>query len=449
MLLVTQAWMALCAGGLALATGLDLITPGLLLLFTGLLGLGSALNAPAWQAIQPELVPREELPAAVTLGSIGFNIARSAGPALGGLLVAVAGPEATFLLNALSFAGVIAVLARWRRQTEASVLPAERFFGAMRTGMQYVRHAPEVLAVIARGGAFVLCGSAVWALLPVVARRELASGPAGYGLLLTALGIGAVSGAMILPRLRRRFAPSVLVALAVLVFAAATAVLATVPSFWPIAGALCLGGGAWLTLLSGFNVALQTVVPGWVRARALSVYLLAFYAGLTAGSALWGGLAERFGLRAALLAAAAGQIVGLLATFRLELRTGEGLNLSPSRQWPVPVVQLDLEPERGPVLVTVQYRVAAERAAEFAAAMRAVRRIRLRDGAMQWGLFADAAAPDRRVEVFLVRSWLEHLRQHERATWADRAIEEEARAFHTGDGPPVVHHLISEPVLRD
>ena len=449
LLLVTQGWMALCAGALALATALGVITPGALLLFTCLLGLGAALNAPAWQAIQPELVAREDLPAAVTLGSISFNIARAAGPALGGLLVATAGSEATFALNALSYLGVIVVLARWRRQPEESMLPAESLLGAMQAGLRYVRHAPEVLTVLLRGGVFVLCGSAVWALLPVVASSELGSGPTGYGLLLAALGLGAVAAAMALPRLRRRASPGALLAAAVLVFAGATAILGLARAFLPIASGLLLGGGAWLTLLSGFNVSLQTVVPGWVRARALSVYLLAFYAGLTGGSALWGALAERCGLQTALLASAAGQVLGLLATVRFPLRSGEGLNLAPSRQWPVPIIVHDLEPDRGPVLVTVQYQVDPARAAEFAAALQEVRRIRLRDGAYQWGLFVDAAVAHRYVEVFVVRSWVEHLRQHERVTWADRDLEERARAFHTGDGPPVVHHLIAERGLRE
>ncbi len=444
LLLGTQAWMALVAGAMGIATLLGAATPGLLLVTTALLGLGSALNAPAWQAIQPELVEREDLPAAVTLGSINFNIARAAGPAVGGLLVAAAGPGPTFLLNAASFLGVIAVLARWRRPRHEAVLPAERILGAMRTGLQYVRHAPDVQAVIARGSIFVLCGGSLWALLPIVARNELATGPAGYGLLLAALGLGAVAGALLLPRLRRHAGPDLIVAAAVLLFAAVTVLLALTRQFWPLAIGLLFGGAAWLALLSSLNVSIQTVVPGWVRARALSVYLLFFYAGLAGGSALWGALADKLGTRNALLASAAGQVLGLLATFRFHLRSGEGLNLAPSRQYPVPIVAHDLEPERGPVLVTVLYRIDPARAAEFAAAMQAVRRIRLRDGALQWGLFVDAAEPDGYTEVFLVRSWVEHLRQHERVTWEDRDVEEQARAFHVGAGPPEVRHLIAE-----
>jgi hypothetical protein len=212
---------------------------------------------------------------------------------------------------------------------------------------------------------------------------------------------------------------------------------------------MLLAGGAWLSLLSSLNVAVQTVVPSWVRARALSVYLLIFFGGLAGGSALWGAVAEHAGVPAALVASAAGMVVGLLATMRFHLRSGEGLNLAPSRQWPAPIVAHDLEPERGPVLVTVEYRIDSTRAAEFAEAMRGVRRIRLRDGAMQWGLFTDSADPGLHTEIFLVKSWVEHLRQHERVTVADRDVEEAARAFHLGPERPVVRHLIAEPVPRE
>jgi MFS family permease len=448
LLIVTQLWMATAAAGLGLATVAHLATPGVLLFFTFLLGLGAALNGPAWQAIVPELVGREDLPAAVSLGSLSFNIARAAGPALAGLVVAASGPAATFLLNAVSFLGVVAVLYGWKRQGEETVLPAERVLGAMRSGVRYVRHAPELLAVIARGAAFILCGASLWALLPVIAKGELHRGPAGYGLLLGAMGAGAVAGAIALPRWRRDNSTDLVVAVATVVFAGATIALAYVRSFWLLMATMVLAGGAWLSLLSSLNVAVQTVVPSWVRARALSVYMLVFYGGLTLGSALWGAVGARLGVPRALLLSAAGMIAGLAATYRFHLLSGEGLNLAPSRQNPAPIVHQSLEVERGPVLVTVQYQIAPERTAEFAAAMREVRRIRLRDGAFDWGLFADAEAPHRYVEIFLVKSWLEHLRQHERQTVADLDVLQQARAFHAGGEPPVVHHLIAERVPR-
>jgi MFS family permease len=448
LILFTQAWMLASATALGFLTLAGLTTPGLLLLFTFLLGLGTALNGPAWQAIVPEIVPREDLPGAVTLQSIGFNIARAVGPAIGGLLVAVAGPAATFLLNAASFFGVLIVLVRWRRTPLESVLPGERFFGALRTGLRYVRHAPAVQAVIVRSSTFVLCASALWALLPLVARTELGQGPAGYGLLLAAQGAGAVSGAFVLPRLKRGSSADGLAAAGILVFAAGTAGLGALRSFPLVLVALFAAGGAWLSLLSSFNVALQTVIPSWVRGRALSVYMLGVFGGLTLGSALWGAVADRLGTEKALWIAAGGMVLGLAATWRVHLPSGEGLDLAPSRQWPAPRMASDLELESGPVLVTIEYRIDPERVPEFMAAMQDLRRIRLRDGSLQWGLFMDADVPDRWTEVFLVESWVEHLRQHERVTVADEEVRHRAGSFHAGDRPPEVRHLVAERFPR-
>lgn len=448
LLLFTQGWMTVAAAGLGVLTLGGWTTPGTLLTFTFLLGLGSAANAPAWQAIIPELVSRQELAGAVTLGSISFNIARAIGPALGGLIVAAAGPGWTFVLNAVSFLGVMAVLYRWRRPEDETVLPGERVLGAVRTGVRYVRHSPEVLAPMVRATVFILCGSSLWALLPLVA-RGLGRGAGGYGLLLTGLGLGAVSGAMLLPRLRRVVSTGTVAAAAVLVFAAATLALATVRSFPLLLLAMLLAGGAWLSLLSTLNVSVQTTVPSWVRGRALSVYMLSFYGGLAGGSAIWGALGERLGIAPALHIAAAGMVAGLLATFRLRLRSGEGLNLAPSRQMPAPLVGYDLEPDSGPVLVTVEYLIREEDVAAFTTTMQRVRRIRLRDGAFEWSLFADHARAGLYMEVFLVKSWLEHLRQHERTTVSDREVVNQARRFHQGQSPPEVRHLIARPVRRE
>lgn len=449
LLIITQIWMTVAAFGLWAFTAAGAATPWVLLTFTFLLGLGAALNGPAWQASIPEMVPREDLPAAVTLGSIGFNIARAAGPALAGVVVAASGPSVTFLVNAVSFLGVVVVLFFWRRPEEETMLPAERILGAMTTGLRYVRYAPEVIAPIVRGTTFVFCGASLWALLPLVANHELHAGAEGYGLLLGALGLGAVAGAMALPRLKRGNSTDGVVMVATLVFAGATVALAYVRELWLLMIAMLLAGGAWLSLLSSLNVAVQTVVPSWVRGRALSVYMLVFFGGLAGGSALWGAVAEPLGLSKALLVSAAGMIVGLAATFRIHLKSGEGLNLAPSRQWPAPIVSHDPELEHGPVLVEVRYEIDPARADDFAAAMRGVRRIRLRDGALQWGLFVDSADPRLYTEVFLVKSWIEHLRQHERVTHADRDVETQARAFHVGAEPPTVTHLIAARVRRE
>jgi len=401
------------------------------------------MNAPAWQAIVPELAPAAELPAAIALNSVGFNIARAVGPALGGLVIAVAGTGAVFLLNAVSFLGVLVVLYRWPRPSHEHLAPPEHVFGAMQTGLRYVRYAPALSVVLVRASIFILCGAALWALLPLVARQELGLEAVGYGVLLGCLGVGAVMGAMLLPWLRQKVTIEVLVAGATALFAGATLTLASVQHFALLCAAMVAGGVAWMAVLSTFNVTVQTVVPGWVRARALAVYMLVFQGGMAAGSALWGTIATYAGIPLTLRSAAMGLVIGLLLTVRYRLQTGDGLDLTPSMHWHEPTVVNQPDLEDGPVLVTMEYHIALEHARDFAHAMRAMRVIRRRDGALRWGLFTDAAAPGRYLETFVVASWAEHLRQHERMTVADRAIENSIRAFHAGEDPPTVSHFIS------
>jgi MFS family permease len=442
LLLLTQSWMLISAAALALLTGTGTVSPWTLLALTFSLGLGAALNAPAWQAIVPELVGRPDLRAAVTLNGVGFNLARAAGPALGGLIVAAAGPAAVFFLNALSFVGVVAVLFRWRRRVEKSALPAEDVVGAMRAGIRYVRHAPAVRAVLLRTASFILGGSALWALLPSVAREELRLSATGYGVLLGCLGAGAVGGAVMLPRLQERSSTELFLGFASVLFAAATAAPAVVANFPALCAAMLVGGVAWIILMSTFSVAAQMNVPRWIRARALALYGLTFQGGTAIGSALWGLVAERAGISTALVCGAGSIVLGLAAATRYRITPEAATNLAPSFHWPEPIFAINPLPDSGPVLVTVEYTIEPPRIADFVSAMKPVRTLRLRDGAYRWGLFHDPVNPARCLEIFVVESWAEHLRQHERVTLADKQVEDIAYAFHVGDRPPAVSHLI-------
>lgn len=442
LLLFWQGWMLIVALILSGVTFLGGMTPSLLLTLTFVLGLGAAMSAPAWQAIIPEIVGRSQLTSAVALNSAGFNIARAVGPAIGGLLVAAVGPAAVFLLNGLSFLGVMLVLFRWRRPQRRSALPAERLVGAMRAGVRYVRYAPVLQAVLVRTAVFISCASGLWALLPLVARQELQLGALGYGVLLGCLGIGAVLGAFYLPSVRQQISVDRLLIFSTLVFAIATLVLAFVHQFFLVGLALTAGGFAWLTTMSSFNVATQTAVPGWVQARSLGVYQLVFQGGLAIGSAVWGFAAQQFGSETALLAAAIGLILGLAFAPRYRLAAGEKLDLSITAHWAEPVVKREPEPDAGPVLVTVEYHIDPATAPDFVHLMHQLSISRKRDGAIRWGIFSDTADPGRLFETFIVESWLEHLRQHDRTTAVDRQLESKIRLFLLPDQPPIVSHFI-------
>jgi MFS family permease len=444
LLIFTQAWMLAAAallGAMSLRGG---VSPGALLLLTFLLGLGAALSMPAWQALTPELVGTTELSSAVTLNRVSVNLARAVGPAAGGLVVASAGPGAAYLLNGASFLAVIAVLFQWRHRPKPSVAPAERVWGAVRAGARYVRHAPEIQGLLLRVSILCFGASAYWALLPLVAARRLSTGSGGYGLLLAFFGVGAVFGAAVLPRLRGMLSVDGIVAAGSLATAASLLAMGLSGSFAAVAVSVALSGACWMWILATMNVLIQTRVPAWVRARALALYVLALQGWIAIGSLVWGAVAERSTVAVAFTSAAGLLVAGMGATLLVpRFAVGsEEMDFAPDARWPDPNMAAPSNPDRGPVLVTVEYWVEPSRAEEFLRSMEAVRAMRRRDGAFQWGIFHDLSQAGRFLETFLVESWAEHLRQHERTTVADRRIEARARAFHRRETPPVVAHMI-------
>jgi MFS family permease len=443
-LIASQVWMMITAATLGALTLSGMTTAPILLIFTFALGIGTAMMMPAWGAITPELVQRSELHAAIGLNTIGMNVSRSVGPALAGLIVAAVGPGMVFILNAISFLAVIAALKRWQRTPTVSELPAERVLGAMRAGLRYARHSQELRAVLTRGAAFFVFASASWALLPLIVRQELKSGPGTYGLFLACLGVGAIAGALLLPRIRTRVSRDTIVAGATGLYSIAMLALAHSGNVYAAGAAMLLTGVAWISVVSSLMTAAQTALPGWVRARGLALFWVVFMGGMAAGSALWGQIASWVGIPYALTVAAAGALLGIAATWRYRIGQHDVADLSPSIYWPTPMMPDDLEIDRGPVMVTVEYLVDPARASEFAKFMLQMRRIRRRDGAFMWELFNDIEHPDRMVECFMVESWFEHLRQHERVTVADRDVIEKARAFHLGSELPKVTHLVAE-----
>lgn len=423
-LILAQLWMLLVASTLAVLAHLDRLGPWMLVALTFALGIGAAMAMPAQQATTPELVPKPMLGPAVALGSLSMNIARAIGPALGGLIVAQAGIAWAFAVNAVTFLGVAIVLWRWRRAPTASVLPPETFGIALRAGLRYASRDSVLKAVLVKAGWFFTFASALTALLPIVVKQDLHASAGTYGLLLGCIGVGAIGGAMLLPGLRTRMDPDRMVLYATLTYAAcilAIALLRWVPLLYAIA---LLAGFAWIAVLSSLQIAAQTAVPAWVRARALSLYIVVFSGGMAAGSLGWGWLAQTFGTPRALLAAALGTAVAALVGARFRLGEAAHVNATPSGHWPQPVVSPDLHDDRGPVLVTIEYRVDPARRHDFLQRLQPLGHARRRNGALQWGVAEDSTQSGVYLEYFVDASWREHLRQHERVTEDERVLQE-------------------------
>ena len=445
MLLFTQSWMLVVAASLAVLTYLGLTTPWTLLALTFLGGAGVAMNTPAAMSSLGEILPRSEVPRGIVLNSVSLNIARAIGPITAGVIAVRIGPWAVFALNALAFTGTITVLYRWKHETRPRALPSERFTGALAAGLRFMRHSPTLRTALVRTGLFALCASGLWSLLPLVARRELNAGATGYGALLGCVGVGALVGAGILPKLRRHIHTDGLVGGMSLILAGVAIALATLRSLPLLCVVMLAAGVAWISVYSTLSIAAGSSAPVWVKGRGLSVFVFVFQGSTFVGSLIWGFVASQWGIPLALTVAGGGLSLGLLAALLFRLDRGEGLDLSPSGTRPAPVVVKDPPLERGPVMVTVEYQIDPEQTREFAAAMHDVSGERYRDGAFFWGLFEDVAQPGRFMEFFSVESWGEHLRQHERVTIADREVERRAIAFHRGPAPPQVSHFVTEP----
>jgi MFS family permease len=449
LLLFWQAWMLGAAVLLSLLSLTGAIVPWTLLGLTFLLNIGTAVNNPGWQAIIPELVPRAEVPDAVSLNSAGYNLARAVGPALGGVVVASfvlasRGAGLVFLFNAVSFVGVILVLYEWRRlPPKKSALPAERLFGSLRSGSRYIRHSPLLQAILVRAFVFTGFVSAVWALLAVVAHQDLHEGAMGYSILNGCLGGGAVLGAASLPKLRRRFAPEKLASLAPLICVATLLALALLRNVPLVVASLIACGFAWTTTTATMNIAVQISVPAWVQARSLGMYQTIFWGGMALGSAWWGFLAQHLTVSKSLLCAAIGLLLSLPLTRHLQMLPGTLPDLSPF-QLNLAAPQLAIAPhlEDGPVLITIEYRIRKEDYDEFTRGIHLLRVVRMRDGAIRWGVFQDALYPDRFIENFVVESWLEFLRERERMTVSDRSLRDQIWSFNQGDTPPIVSYMV-------
>ena len=440
LILFTEAWMVGVTTLLAVLTIAGAMTPWLLLAFTFAISAGDALELPTWRAILPEVVPRADLEAASALNGIEFNLARAVGPALAGALIAAAGIGAAFVVNAVSFLGVIWAVARWKRPPQPHAVPVETLVGATVAALRYVRHSPGIRALAARSALVMLFGSAVLALLPTVAQRAGTSSFA-YGFLLGCFGAGAIVGAVLMPRARARWSTDTVVSAAIAILGVSVALTGIARALGVLGVLMVVAGGGWITFISLFSALVQSMAPDWVRARVLAIFMLSFQGGIAAGSALWGLLGEQIGVETSLVFAGIACVATAAFSLAWRLPTAPA-DVSPWDHWRMPAVveDLDVALEDGPVLVTVEYFVEAQHTRPFVHAMQEYERVRRRDGASRWGLYHDTEVADRYVETFVVGSWAEHLRQHARVTQADRTLEDRVNSLLRDQ--PRVQHLI-------
>ena len=440
LILITESWMMGVALLLAILTIAGWMSPWLLLVLTFALSAGDAFETPTWRAVLPELVAKEDLAAASALNGIEFNLARAIGPALAGALIAAVGIGAAFVANVLSFSGVILVVAKWKRPARKRTAPPETLTGATVAAIRYVRYSPQILKVVARTGVVMFFSSALFALLPSVAKTV--SGTAvGYGLLLGCFGAGAIMGALIMQSARARWSTEVIVSVGIVTLGLVIAAMSGLQRLSTLAPVMLIGGAAWVTFISLISALIQNLAPDWVRARVLAIFILVYQGSFALGSAVWGAVAQRSGIRVALLYAGFATIGTTVMALFAKLPDSPA-DLSPWNHWRMPTVVSEVQDDlhRGPVLVTVEYSVIPERTAEFAKAIHRYARIRRRDGAYRWGIFRDTEAADHYLEIFLVNSWAEHLRQHDRQTQADRQLEQSLLTYLVKD--PQVRHLI-------
>jgi MFS family permease len=442
-MLTAILWMTCMAAGIGAMTVTGAITPWSLIVFTFGLGAGTAMMLPAFTSLIPDLVPRQQLIAAVTLNAIAMNATRAIGPAIAGALIALTGPGPVFLLNAVSFTGIYFVILRYRSTQPRSTLPSERFFGALKAGLRFVRQSPSLQTVIIRGVAFFTMMSGLFAFLPLIVRVEVGAGPQAYGLLLASMGAGAVTTGLALTRLRSRISSDKLVTIGTIIGALALLGLAHVRMILPLAGITFVAGAAWISVISTLQVSAQMSLPAWIRARGLAVYLASFMGSMAIGSAIWGRLASATDTTTALTVAVGLGLIASLIASRWKLAAHARVDHSLATTVTEGLVAIPEQTHDGPVMVNIEYLIAADERTSFEAAMRDVRRMRLRNGAVAWGLFRDTEDEARYIEHFIDATWLDHLRRRERLTVDDAEFKNVADSFHRGDGRPKVKHFIA------
>jgi predicted MFS family arabinose efflux permease len=446
-MLVAQSSMFVISIIVALVTYAGWMTPAILLAGTFMLGCGTALSIPAWQASLRDLVPKEQLPSAVTLNSISYNFTRSVGPAIGGILVAAFGTATAFLVNAVSYIPILISLSHWKDEGKADNAPREPLGQAIATGIRYVAMSPHLWLVMARSFLFSFSGVSIIALLPVLTRDTFGMGATAFGLLFGSFGLGAIGGAMNSARLRASLSNEKLARFGSLGFAACIAVIGVSKSIWLAALFLPIAGACWVLTLSLFNTTVQLWTPRWVVGRSMALYQTAVFGGMAAGSWAWGSAASLTDTSSALIYAAASVVVSVLVGLRYPLPLDLFMDLDPASKFKAPALGFELTNTEGPVFIQVDYEIDPDDISAFLSVMQKRRRIRLRDGARRWAIMRDLQNPRIWVESYYVPTWIEYIRHHNRRTNADAMIGQTIRALHRGPTSPKVRRMIERQTV--
>jgi MFS family permease len=436
-ILLLSATLVLGAASLA-----GLIDPIALLALTFLIGVGFTFYMPAQQALVNDLVPRTELPRAVALAAVAFNVARAVGPALAGAIAAWLGSGSALLASTLCFVWMIVALRGWPKAARAFPGVPETLLSGVTSGLRYLRHSPQLRASVIRSLSFTMCASALWALLPVIARDQLALGADGFGMLLGFFGAGAIVGALWIPRHLQKVSLNTVVSGGMLVWTVAALVIAFAPGVVVAIAGACAAGGAWVSVHASLSTGTQSSAPGWVRARAVSTNLVAVQASLALGSVVWGAIASAAGTRVALTLSAVVMLLLLVLSHRVRVALGKEADVTPGMQLPELSIAIEPMPDHGPILIQLEYRVDPENRAAFLRAIRAVEAVRRRNGASSWRVFRDLEDEGRFVERFVVTSWAEYMRLRSRTTVAERELQARVTRLHRSDAPVRISRFI-------
>lgn len=448
-MIAAQLMMMVVSIALAILTSIGVITPWLLLAFTFLIGCGSAVYNPPWQATVGDIVPREDIPAAVTLNSVGFNLMRSVGPAAGGAIVAAFGGAAAFIFNAFSYIPLLTALFLWKPHYSANVLPRERLVLAMSDGLRYVSMSPHLLNIMTRAFMFGLGAISVLALLPVVAGEMLGGGALVYGTLLGSFGVGAIIAGVINSRIRRRLRSETIIACSFVGFALSCLLLALSRSAILAHIVLFPAGMCWVLALSLFNVSVQLSTPRWVVSRALALYQTASFGGMALGSWIWGSLADNYSPTAALCVCSVFLLIGAIMGVKFTIYEIPSINLDPLDQFREPELHLDLRARSGPIMIMIDYEIDEDDLSEFLDTMTVRRRIRLRDGARQWTLLRDLENPSCWTESYHMPTWVDYLRHNHRRTKADADVTEKLRKLTRIKDGLRIHRMIERHTVPE